>query len=1118
MNKFLFFASALAGLFLAGSCQREDLAPVEENGVVTFEVSIPQVMTKTVSDDGSAINSLVYDVYYTDASVETAPAADDLTLLYKGRAEVATNGATVISVELMNDKNYVILFWAQRDNTWGFATEGNLLKNGVHFPDSFAANAENIEAFSHVEFLSSKNLAARKKNITLKRPFAQINLGSLLATNFTITPTTSSMVVKNAGASFDLINQVAVGNKPVEFTAATVPGGSLKTDYTHVGMNYIFANGNVEVDYVLNTEAGIAVSNTVSNVPVAANYRTNIIGKLFTSEAGYSITLEGWGDEGADMDVITEGLVKNINGDYEISNENGLAYAINNLFAQGGDFYLTKALYDLTGYAVNPPAVPTGVVLNIYGETPVVTRAASTFAGISIIGLPEVERTPTLIASVADGGSLSISGVNLQDEGSVLVVNNEGTLVISETTADVIVSLGNNPVEADKIKDFPSLKVAIESGIKVIEIAADINASEVLLIGKSLVINGNGFTLTTSANRACRLTTSENEVVINNLNIISTYVRVYPNDARGVSIDAELSNVSLTLNNCTIDFVDKTTNDWTYAVNVSGNGTGHKVTVNGGTYEGANVVNVHGAKNIVTIQNATLTSLYPANEQYYGSCIWVLQEKGSSVYAEGNTFNGTNAIAFNLGTGTALEEKENTDKTMMYRYKSGSDFYYTLEDAIATIQTSGEIKVLHNAEVSSVTIPNGKDITLSLNGKTIEAVDNATGSYGLITNKGNLTILGPGEMKLSATNNREWNAYSSVISNTVGGNLTVDGGVVIEHLGGTDMAYGIDNLTNGKGTSAVTTIKNATVKSTYRAVRQFLNGVEATNELYVKEGAVIEGANKSIWMQDPSKNANTGKLVVEAGAKLYGDVYLFVTAGSTEWPVSASIPVSTLMDGSNVITGNIPSGYTVENVSGVWQVIKWTTVSTADELVSALEAKQSVIFANDIKIDPASMSNAYGATGINVKYGQAIDGNGFTLNIKGAGGTWDSGINTTGGLIKNLTVTGSFRGIFINHTSDHSEKVVLENVTLTGVTYTISCDQGLYQTIEATNCTFNGWTSFAKTAGEAKFVNCNFGEGSGYKYCRPYSDTEFVGCTFCPGYAVDQTRATVTFTDCTWEE
>ena len=221
-----------------------------------------------------------------------------------------------------------------------------------------------------------------------------------------------------------------------------------------------------------------------------------------------------------------------------------------------------------------------------------------------------------------------------------------------------------------------------------------------------------------------------------------------------------------------------------------------------------------------------------------------------------------------------------------------------------------------------------------------------------------------------------------------------------------------------------------------------------------------------------------------------------------------------IIDGTEFVQVGNTAPYGVYTINGL------TQVSTADELVAALEANKGVYFLNDIKIEPAAMSNAYGATGINVKNGQTIDGNGHTLNIKGAGGTWDSGINTTGGLIKNLTVTGSFRGIFINHTSSHSEKVVLENVTIggNGTVYTISCDQGLYQGIEATNCTFNGWTSFAKTAGEAKFVNCNFGEGTGYKYCRPYSNTEFVNCTFCPGYAVDTTRATVTFTECTWEE
>ncbi|MBR4117064.1 MAG: SipW-dependent-type signal peptide-containing protein [Clostridia bacterium] len=189
-------------------------------------------------------------------------------------------------------------------------------------------------------------------------------------------------------------------------------------------------------------------------------------------------------------------------------------------------------------------------------------------------------------------------------------------------------------------------------------------------------------------------------------------------------------------------------------------------------------------------------------------------------------------------------------------------------------------------------------------------------------------------------------------------------------------------------------------------------------------------------------------------------------------------------------------------------------VSTADELIEALENGENVELIDDVKIDPANMSNAYGKTGINVKNGQTIDGNGNTIDIKGAGGTWDSGINTTGGTIKNLTVTGSFRGIFVNHNSTHIEPVVLDNVTIKGTVYTISCDQGKNQNLIASNSKFYGWTSYAATLGAATFTNCYFGEGSGYAYMRPYAPTTFVGCDFEAGYEMDA-RAAVTFEDCT---
>ena len=192
-----------------------------------------------------------------------------------------------------------------------------------------------------------------------------------------------------------------------------------------------------------------------------------------------------------------------------------------------------------------------------------------------------------------------------------------------------------------------------------------------------------------------------------------------------------------------------------------------------------------------------------------------------------------------------------------------------------------------------------------------------------------------------------------------------------------------------------------------------------------------------------------------------------------------------------------------------------SAVEDSEDLVAALEAGKDVVLVEDVKINPAGMSNAYGTTGINVKNGQTIDGGGHVLDIAGAGGTWDSGISTTGGIIKNIKITGSFRGIFINHNSDtYQGKVVLEDVIIDGTTYTISCDQGTNKGLEATNSTFKGWTSYAATLGEAKFNNCYFGLGNGYKYCRPYAPTVFNGCTFeVGGYTID-CRAKCEFINC----
>ena len=513
-------------------------------------------------------------------------------------------------------------------------------------------------------------------------------------------------------------------------------------------------------------------------------------------------------------------------------------------------------------------------------------------------------------------------------------------------------------------------------------------------------------------------------------------------------------------------------------------------------YVAVRVFNSGYDMNNVTIKNSTLKGgNYAFWVHNYTAADFGTEAKAESqkallnldVFNASNTFVGKNNTPIRFGMTNAL--------------------YFGLvstEAEFAEILADGWSVILANNIVleNKLALANEKNAVINLNGYTLSGVDNDTASYGLITNRGNLTVVGPGKLQLTATVNRGWNAYSSVISNTVGGNLVVDGGVVIEHLGGTDMAYGIDNLTNGKGTSAVATIKNATVKSPYRAVRQFLNGIEATNELHVEAGAVLEGANKSIWMQDPSKNANTGKLVVAEGAQLKGDVYLYVCAGSTEWPVEVSLASAALVGESTVLTGNVPVGYDVVEENGVWTVIKNDVAATTADLQAALAEGKDVVLANDLTITPEEMPTApYGNKMALSQKGGVFNGNGKAISVTAGGDNYV--LMTNGGTIKNLNIDRGFRGVVLMYPT---QDVYVDNVKVgvnDEVCYTINTAEGDgTHSLYVSNSALNGWCSIGTAVKDVTFTNCTFGQGTYYtnvygRLVKPYVNAVFDGCDFC---------------------
>ena len=653
-----------------------------------------------------------------------------------------------------------------------------------------------------------------------------------------------------------------------------------------------------------------------------------------------------------------------------------------------------------------------------------------------------------------------------------------------------------------------------------IDLTAPITRSEeeTPVIAKSFVIDGNGKKLNYSgSNRVIDITYKDGAnnnlvVTIKNLtiNITSSYCQ------RGINYNAGGLLI--------IDNVKFEGTAPTYAVNLPASSDNAVVKIKNSELTGNIALNIWGENAKIDVTNSILINYDNTEVENYAAI--ALNNDGTNI-AEGTVVNieggkviardekGEPACAISNSTLTGCVNISETTEVVggrdeavaMVYYNGYSEFYSTtsLQSAInKAIETNAAgVRVYRDIELlQPLTIAKEKSVYLDLNGKTVKGLDKMqTGSYGLINNAGNLTVAGPGKLVVKAEHDRDWNAYSSVISNQPCGNLVVEDGVVIEHLGGTDMAYGIDILTNGGNGNSHCTINGGHIKSTYRAIRQFLNSDSNMNTLVVN-GGVIEGANKSIWMQDPSKKSNLGTLTVAAEAQLKGDVYLFVTAGSTEWPVEVSIASAALVGESTVLTGNVPEQYQVVEENGVWTVIEQLVAATTADLQAALAEGKNVILANNITVETTEMLTApYGNKMAFSHNGGVFNGNGKAISVKANGDNYV--VMTNGGTIKNLDIDRGSRGVVLMYPT---QDVYVDNVKVgvnDEVCYTINTAEGDgTHSLYVSNSVLNGWCSIGTAVKDVTFTNCTFGQGTYYtdvfgRLVKPYVDTVFEGCDFC---------------------
>ena len=307
MKKFMLFASALAGLFLAASCQQENLEPEQMSNTVTITVEAPGALqTKTIAD-GLNVNEVHYAVYKTNDNEAYAIGNPNEQPLAQGVVEMINKRAS-IDFELLQDQYYTVIFWAQVAGT-GHYELGDL--RTISFANTtVAGNDESRAAFyAKYEFDTKQH---KDHTVTLYRPFAQLNL---LTTEESLRPVQpgqqlgyeidiqeSKVVVKGLSNVFNTVTGVSE-DATTEFVydMAATPAKNGETtlevngvDYHYVSMNYFFVPLDeklVDIVYCVNTDKG-SIENEIVSVPVKKNYRTNIIGNILTRETKFEIIVD----------------------------------------------------------------------------------------------------------------------------------------------------------------------------------------------------------------------------------------------------------------------------------------------------------------------------------------------------------------------------------------------------------------------------------------------------------------------------------------------------------------------------------------------------------------------------------------------------------------------------------------------------------------------------------------------------------------------------------------------------------------------------------------------------------------------------------------------------------
>lgn len=318
MKKFYFFFAAVAMMFAVTSCSREQVLDENSENITeaTFNIALEGATDSRVISDGQTVDQLYFAVYDANGEELKDLRQDDAN----GNAVKIENLSATVKVRLVKGQTYSFVFWAQKSETGHYNTD-NMKAIKVN---SYKVNAndETRDAFYAYYDMAGETVEKGffSKDIVLKRPFAQLNLGTseqdwIWATAAEITIAKSAVKVQGAVyTTLDTFTGEVADPVDAEFVLNDIPKmdteklvlkklefeNSDKTpfeEYFYLSSNYLLAPAEKELSqeivFTLVDDNDKEINTLkVVNAPLQRNWRTNIVGDILTGEGTFNIIID----------------------------------------------------------------------------------------------------------------------------------------------------------------------------------------------------------------------------------------------------------------------------------------------------------------------------------------------------------------------------------------------------------------------------------------------------------------------------------------------------------------------------------------------------------------------------------------------------------------------------------------------------------------------------------------------------------------------------------------------------------------------------------------------------------------------------------------------------------